>query len=342
MPTDKNIETAISIIGENQDNDYILAPASHAEWLQEKAPDLAALLTGSEALTAVKEYKRWNKMAIDSQAAFKKWTRYANFCIFLTACFAACLTAAGAWSRIPALAELNHKWFIGALSLGSLIAGVVASVCISRIQGSNYLNKWMQNRAKAESYRLRYFEVICAPEKEKGTTDIHLSLLKLEYFRRFQLDVQLTYYEVRGRQHGHASEQDTGLMTWAMGAAALISGVAGYFGQTEPAWAGLAALGLIATAFAAKVANSESMNQDKRNSERYERTRESLAKLFEKIDAVRRAVGAGDERLFQDFVRAVHDQLSLEHRQWLDLFDERQLAFAQFEQQLKKHQTLSK
>jgi hypothetical protein len=119
-----------------------------------------------------------------------------------------------------------------------------------------------------------------------------------------------------------------------MGAVALINALAGYLGAGDPKWAGLAAFALIAQAFAAKITNTEAINQDNRNSERHERTRSVLIHLSEKLDQVRKGVLAGNKEIFLSFVQAVQDQLSLEHRQWLEYSDERISTIGKFEKQL--------
>ena len=125
-------------------------------------------------------------------------------------------------------------------------------------------------------------------------------------------------------------------VTWAMGAGALLNALSGYFGMGDPKWADFAAFALIAQAFASKITNTEAVNQDKRNAERYERTRSIPTHLSESLDKVRKGLLAGNRELFLNFVQAVYDQLSLEHRQWLSTFDERISSLGRFEQQIKK------
>jgi hypothetical protein len=61
----------------------------------------------------------------------------------------------------------------------------------------------MEASAKAESHRLRYFErVTAAADPAQGYEGkVPLTLLRLEYLCRCQLDVQTTYYLARRSQH---------------------------------------------------------------------------------------------------------------------------------------------
>ncbi len=68
---------------------------------------------------------------------------------------------------------------------------------------------------------------------------------------------------------------------------------------------------------AAYAATREAVNQDRRNAERYGRTLGSLEILRAKLDDVRGGVLAGSQAVLDDYVAAVHEQLSLEHREWL-------------------------
>jgi len=78
----------------------------------------------------------------------------------------------------------------------------------------------------------------------------------------------------------------------------------------------------------------ESISQDRRNSERYERTSKILEELSKRLDEVRKAVYLTGEKILLDFIEAVHEQLSLEHRQWLGELNEARGAFARLESTL--------
>jgi hypothetical protein len=80
----------------------------------------------------------------------------------------------------------------------------------------------------------------------------------------------------------------------------------------------------------------EAVNQNLRNAERYERTGRALEALSRRLDDVRKAVYAGGQQPLGDFVAAVHEQVSLEHRQWLGELSEARGAFAKLEDTLKK------
>ncbi len=61
----------------------------------------------------------------------------------------------------------------------------------------------------------------------------------------------------------------------------------------------------------------EAVGQDRRNAERYGRTYELLRELDRRLDLVREAVLSFGNAPLLDYVLAINEQLSLEHRQWL-------------------------
>ena len=161
------------------------------------------------------------------------------------------------------------------------MCGAFAGVCLNRIRSGELLQQWMRNRAEAETRRLYYFDLVTGDRPQANISPtIPLPLLQLEYFRRFQLDVQITFYDVRGQQHAQAASKALSLSTWALGGIALLNGLAGAFGWVDPKWAAIAGIALVAQAFASMVTNTEAVNQDRRNAERYERARCVLAKLI--------------------------------------------------------------
>jgi hypothetical protein len=89
--------------------------------------------------------------------------------------------------------------------------------------------------------------------------------------------------------------------------------------------------GVARQAFAA---SRESINQDRRNAERYDNTAQALQGLRERLDDVRLGIAAGSSSVLSEYVAAVQDQLSLEHRQWLEGAENMQAAVARLEKAL--------
>jgi len=334
MDTKIIIESTKKIIGKNKDNDYILNPSEHTGMYEKEAPELAKVLKATEIVSIAKEYKRWDIKANNAQNVFKRWSGLANGAIFLTAFFTAGLVASGIFASFPNISDAIINYTIGTLSVASIVSSFSAGICIRIINKGNLLGTWMKDRAEAETQRLYYFDLITHDTEEDDKKYLRSTLLKLEYFRRFQLDVQLIYYKVRGKEHKLASSKAQTLMLMAMGLVTLINGLAGVLGIIDEKLVIFSAVALISNAFATKIGFTEAVNQDKRNAERYERTWSILNNLWGKLDEVRIGITKGKYSILNSYVESVHEQLSLEHRQWLDEFEKRSDAIGRLESQL--------
>jgi len=328
------INKAIAAIGHNQDDDYIIAPRQHANILSELAAPLAALLNTEKISFLAVEYERSDQDALSAQGDFMVWSKWSHIALLLSVVFASLLAA------MPLLKEfLTPDTLDFALALSSVLAvfcSGAAGVCLNHIRSGNLLAKWMSKRAEAETLRLEYFSEIVEAELPADDKGLKPTLLQLEYFRRYQLDVQLSYYENRGKKHAAASNSALLTGTMIMAGVALISAITGIAGvSVDPSWATLSLLAIVLQAYAAKTSGIEALNQDGRNAERYSRTRKTLARLKANLDPVRTAVCNGKRELLQQFVEAVHEQLSLEHRQWLKEAKFRNSALDRLEQKLK-------
>ncbi len=297
---------AEAAIGPSDGDDYVVAPTTHAQLYRARAPELARLLQRSATRIAAEEFERADGIAVESQRSFKRAAGQANLAALVTAWASAAVLLA-ALLGAPGLVLLG-------LGTAGALTGATGAFLTQRLRQQHLLQRWMTARADAETYRHSYFEqvVMAAP------ADPAVALLQLEYFRRYQLDMQVRYCDQRQRQHRRAADRT---ITYAAAAgffAALSTGLAGLLGAGEGAdWAGLAALGIIGTSIAAYAAVREAIGQDARNAERFEQTRVALRDLAARLDDVREAVAAGHVEPLHEFVAAVHEHLALEHRQWL-------------------------
>ena len=307
------VKRAVEAIGAGRPDDFILAPSTHAEELAGRAPALAALLRTGKVATLARQYERRDRDAGEAQTRFKEAMRWANAAVLATGVLGASIMVAGILEEARDDGDLWPLLLV--LGLCALVSGALASMWLFRAREGNLVEAWMSGRAHAESARLEYFATLV--RLENGPSDPPLGLLKLEYFRRYQLDVQLAYYDQRGRQHRQSADRTLTIGGFAAALAAVASGSAGIVASIEAPWAALAALGVIGTALAAFAATREAVNQDRRNAERYGRTLSALEILRGRLDDVRGGVLAGSQAVLEEYVAAVHEQLSLEHREWL-------------------------
>src|SRR5512132_49637 len=320
---------AAGIIGHGSLSDYALSPVEHAEQLRASAPKLAALLTSSAPVELARQYSEADTEALVAERTFKRWVIRANWAVLATATVSAFLMAVALLA--DRLGGLTQTILI-VLALMGVAAGGIATMSLFRVKEGRLLEDWMTARARAETKRLSYFSYIANSSVQP--LDLQLELLKLEYFRRYQLDLQLAYYKTRRLEHRNSAERTLGISAGSVLVAAIASGAAGVLGALRSEWAALGSLAVFGAALQAFAASRESINQDRRNAERYDNTAQALQGLRERLDDVRLGIAAGSGSVLGEYVAAVHDQLSLEHRQWLSGAENMQAAVARLEKAL--------
>jgi hypothetical protein len=320
---------AARIIGVGSAGDYGLSPLEHAEQLRISAPKLAAILTRSAPAELARQYAEADTEALVAERTFKRWVIRANRAVLATATVSALLMAAALLAG--SLGGLTQTILI-VLALIGVAAGGFASMSLFRVKEGRLLEDWMTARARAETKRLSYFTYIV--NSSVGPLDPQLELLKLEYFRRYQLDLQLAYYKTRRSEHRNSAERTLGISAGSVLVAAIASGAAGVLGALRTEWAALGSLAVFGAALQAFAASRESINQDRRNAERYDNTAQALQGLRERLDDVRLGIAAGSPSVLGEYVAAVQDQLSLEHRQWLEGAENMEAAVARLEKAL--------
>jgi len=200
-------------------------------------------------------------------------------------------------------------------------------------------SKWLAARGDAEQLRVALFERVLASHDEQASGELPLLPLQLAYFRRYQLDVQLRYFQGRGKQLTRLA----GVSRWytapciaivliALGLAVLILAQLGFeYGLDVPNGLILAAdfeqveafarWGFLALGFSsiyAIVLTQQSVTEDQRNGTRYLAVHQNLAFLKEgAYERVRKAAEAGNKAMVDKFVGLVHGLMLAEQSEWI-------------------------
>lgn len=319
---------AEEIIGRKAEGDYILNLPAHEQRYRDKAPVLADLMVSAASRGAVESYDRFDAAAIAAQSRYRRAMTCANLGALLTSAFGA---GAMGWTILatnPTLAGglfANNGSGATALSFGAALSAATGAAGLYWLRHGRLLENWMGKRAEAETHRIGYFSGLltrAAAGSREG------ALLALEYFRRYHFDVQRTYYHARARQHEASANK-----TLAIGAAgAFLATLTSFVSVTASGpMQAVSALGVLGAAIGAYAIGREQMTQDRRNAERYDRTYSALMAITAKLDQVRAAVEAGRPEAAGAFVQAVNEQISNEHRQWLEGQEAAQEALARIE-----------
>ena len=192
---------------------------------------------------------------------------------------------------------------------------------------------------EAEQLRVALFKRVFAARQPVHPGEIELLPLQLAYFRRYQLDVQLRYFEGRGKELfrlAGCSVAFTSLIVFAVAMAALVAiamflHVAHEHGWLRPgahilavnveqiegvAWWAFLALAL-SSLYAVLVAQQD-VTEDERNGARYPTHHANLSFLRTAgYEHVRRAAEAGDRSTVERYVQLVHEVLIAEQAQWI-------------------------
>jgi conflict system pore-forming effector with SLATT domain len=340
MDYDQLIQEAREIIGQGERDDYIIAPTTHAAQFAGHAPALARILRGAALSVSAKQYEKQDAEAAQAQTVFKNRANQANLMVLLTACFSAVLLMVA--PLVAGAPGWVSKGLPIALGVCGILTGAAGSTLLFMIRQGSLFERWMKARAGAETQRTHYFELATAPNNDDPNSPIPLPLLQLEYFRRYQLDVQIAFYERRSREFQQAADRLLLLSAIAVGLASVATGIAGLLsGALDARWASVAGVTVIATALSSFAAAKEALSQYRRNRERYVATGEVLNHLCEKLDDVRTAAAHGEREPLETFVASVQQQLSLEHRQWLEIAESIPAALKDLEDALEKFKAKS-
>jgi hypothetical protein len=188
------------------------------------------------------------------------------------------------------------------------------AVCAAWINGADPRSKWLSARGEAELLRVALFDRVLASDEPVTPPELPLLPLQLAYFRRYQLDVQLRYFQGRGKEF----TRPAGLPRWytapmiavviiASALAALLFGPLAFeygldvpnalilpfdFQHIEPLarWSFLA---LALSSIYAIVLTQQNVSEDNRNGTRYLALHRNLAFLKdEAYERVRKAAEA--------------------------------------------------
>ncbi len=309
------IRAAEEAIGLGDPEDYRIHPTAFLNELASSAPELAAVLEHTSLTETAKRYEEQDTKATTTQNILKRLSARITWAVFVATTAAAVLGSLRMITADDPVLLIRMVFLL--LGLCSLVSGALTAFMLYRINNEHLLQRWMSARAAAESERLGYFNRLVRRVTDGDAKHPRLLLLCLEFIRRYQLAVQQKYYQDRSAAHRFSRRR-----TVAIGAvaAAVLSVGAGGFGilaSMVPVVLPLAALGTIGAAITIVASRREELNQDERNAERYQRTFETLSSIRELHSDVQQVVASGNSEVLVLYVTAIHEQLSLEHRQWL-------------------------
>ncbi|MGD1870020.1 MAG: hypothetical protein ACFB0F_11035 [Neomegalonema sp.] len=325
---------AIEALGDGLPQDWLLRPKAHVEQMKPEAGALKRILERPGTKEIIDEHIRFDEQAGRAQKLYKGpslWSARFSFISVLTASIAVILEGVdffpmNEWSRVFAIVTGVSVLLSFALSLVTTWA--------------KPFERWMLARAEAEVRRMRLFTEVTSSDEAPQAGEAPLLPLQLEYFRRYQLDVQRAYYGKRSRDHATVVRTASRLRLFAMvlvvlASIPLVFTLTGIGWNDIPVVGGLFSafemsadrenriflgLGTIGAALQGLLAARLLLGQDERNATRYAATFSNLEDLASRpLTDARAAASVGDREGVLAFVALVQEQVSSEHREWVSL-----------------------
>lgn len=333
-------QKAIAAIGEDAPTDWQLNVEVHSESLGQNARLLKQILNAPPFAEIISTFRSADDAAKSAQKFYKRLARLSAWTGFGAALFGSLVLMAA-----NALAVGSLLTAAAALQAVLLIVSLGSSLLIGSLQP---FEAWMLKRAEAENARASLFDQVMAARGPTDSEDRILLPLQLEYFRRYQLDVQRLYYQQRGAQHAEAARK---AWWWRLVAFLLVLLAAfpvlwsiqgsltvpaplqdfinGMPHRTETMQRAFLGIGIIAASLQGLLAAFAVMSLDERNAARYRSTAENLDALAARpLDEARAAAAvtseeSGATQVAREqvlaFIALAQEQISAEHREWIAL-----------------------
>lgn len=325
------LSPAARAIGDGAGDDYLLTPQEHAAKLPAEAAPLARVLRRAQVSNIIAEFVAADAKALAAQASYRKFGSLAIFALAAPAALGALLVLKSLAPNLSAAGDDVLRLLTLALQF---VAVAVALACGLYLSRARPFDGWMTARGAAEQQRQDLFEEVIASQEPNGPGELPYLPLALEYFRRYQLEVQRAYYTVRSREALKRSGRLRGAssLTWVLlaisGAPLIAFAHSALTGQPRLFGEGIETLLIAAGAVGGGVASMLSslslLHLDRRNASKYEVARKNLNHLAkEPLDKARRAAAAGDRRPVLFFVEEAHRVISSEHREWVEVWNRR-------------------
>ena len=328
-PAPSAAEAAIG--GDDPHNDWELRPETHANTLPPEAGALKRILQSPDIKRIMERYTERDREAVHQQARYRRGRR--NLVILA---YCAALTGLFALSVHLILAYVPDTQPLLVLAHVVLLSGLL--IVAAWLNHADPRSRWLAARGEAEQLRVALFDRVLATDQAVQDAELALLPLKLAYFRRYQLDVQLRYFGGRGKQLERTVGLPLSLTLPTVAIALLVLGfglaflahVADEYGFPVPDWALLAirmeraeriaswTFPLLALSTLYAFLSQRSVSEDARAGTRYLAIFKNLSFLKEAAyEQVRRKADGGDGASVARFAGLVHGLMIAEQSQWI-------------------------
>ena len=273
--------------------------------------------------------------ATAQQRAFRRELTIANLCLMIAGVLSGLVLAlAPVMSRIQTV-EGQIDWRPGCqrvIGAATLALGAIAALATYKAREGNRLQRWLSARSGAEMARSGVFMTV-AERAAAGSSETMLAALEL--VNRDLLENQRAWFRKRAKEHRRSSDWTTswgGLAT----ALAFVGGSGAVIASFVPSQTWLAVSGVIGAAVGAYAVNREALRLDRANAGGYEKAAAALDAIALRYDAVEAEVHAGKPDALRAFTAAITEQLSAEHKRWLEGSTQAEAVLGKLDGQLQR------
>jgi SMODS and SLOG-associating 2TM effector domain 1 len=252
------------------------------------------------------------------QRAFRRELTIANVCLMLTGVLSGLvllLAPEMATTRTVEAGRIDWWTWPPFLMGGATLAlGAIAALQTYKAREGNRLQRWLSARSGAEMAQSGTFMAIAEPAAS-ATSEVALAALEL--VNRGLLEEQRAWFRRRASEHRRSSDWTT---SWGgLGTAlAFVGGSGAVIASFQPSQTWIVVAGVVGAAVGAYAVNRESLRLDTANANGYENAAAALDAIAARYDAVEAEVRAGKTEALRAFTAAITEQLSAEHKRWLE------------------------
>ena len=278
---------------------------------------LEPILRSSGVRVQLEALDHLEREATAQQRAFRRELTIANLCLMFAGVLSGLVLAlAPVMSRIQTVeGQIDWKtWVPTVIGAATLALGAIAALATYKAREGNRLQRWLSARSGAEMARSGVFMTV-AERAAAGASETMLAALEL--VNRDLLENQRAWFRKRANEHRRSSDWTTswgGLAT----ALAFVGGSGAVIASFVPSQTWLAVSGVIGAAVGAYAVNREALRLDRANAGGYEKAAAALDAIALRYDTVEAEVRAGKPDALRAFTAAITEQLSAEHKRWLE------------------------
>ena len=344
---DNIVRRAVAAVGSNPQEEIRIPPlADQIRALAPEAGPLARILQNPQIAGTLARQKAFDRKAVEARRSYDCTWLAILLLVFVTALIRLdALLAPDTLIGMLGTSKRQAEWLVTLLIYLSLVLTLFLAW---RLGARRHYDVWNEARGAAEYLRRQVFEIVMKAPESSRAGELPVLPLKLEYFRRYQLDIQETYHTLRARQYegvarwarrlivpfaavvaiwvlflvaellsslGEQGPLPAALPVLAYRASAGLQHFSSYYGDIGWLLAGVLMALIYGLAFLVTTLLSSV-----RNAARFAHARDNMVYLRASgLEKARQSAAAGDEIAVRDFVHRVHSSMSAELNDWVRL-----------------------